>query len=146
MTDYRVLRLKTPADCEIFAQNVEKEHPELAREARRRGVEYRAFEYGAATDAEREALQAVYAFEEVRSQQTGKRARANRTWQSIQRNGIIATVDKVVARNTATDGYASLIQAGMQEFTFEAVVLRYPAQFSDKAIEQAKKRTHERYA
>lgn len=144
LADYRVLRLKTPQDCESFAINVQKEHPELAKDARRRAVELRSAQYGAKTDAEREALQAVYAFEEVRSQETGRRAHASRTWQSIKRNGILATVERLVSRTTATEGYAALVEAGMEDFTFEAVVLRHPVAFSDKAVEQAKKRINER--
>jgi hypothetical protein len=67
LSDPRITRLKTPEDCEQFAKNVEAEHPELAKLARRRAVELRALKYGATTDVEREALQCIYAFEEARS-------------------------------------------------------------------------------
>lgn len=144
MTDLRVLRLKTPDDCESFARNVDKTHPELAKQARRRAVELRAARYGAKSDAEREALEAIYAFEEVRSQQTGRRAYASRTWQSIKRNGILPTVERLVSRKVETVGYTALAEAGMEEFTFEAVVLRHPDAFSKEAAEQAKRRISER--
>lgn len=78
--DPLVLRLKTPEECEIFTKNVEKSHPDLAKQARRRGVELRAAAAGAETKAEVDALKAVHAYEEVRRQQTGKKFRANRTW------------------------------------------------------------------
>lgn len=142
MPDPRVDRLKTPDDCEQFAKNVQASHPDLAVLARRRAVELRALQFGATTDVEREALQCIYAFEEARSQQTGKRARASRTWQSIQRNGILPTVDRVVARRTATEGYDALVEAGMEDFTFEAVVLKYPESFSPEAVAQAQRRLH----
>ena len=103
-------------------------------------VGLRAEKYGAKSEVEREALRCVYAFEEARSQQTGKRAHANRTWQSIQRNGILATVDRVVARRTATEGYDALVEAGMEDFTFEAVVLKYPEVFSAEAVARARER------
>jgi hypothetical protein len=144
MTDLRVLRLKTPADCESFAHNVQNQHPELAKEARRRAVELRAAQYGAKSDVEREALAAIYAFEEVRSQQTGRRAYASRTWQSIKRNGILATVERLVSRKNETVGYTALAEAGMEDLTFEAVVLRHPRAFSVEAVEQAKTRIRER--
>lgn len=96
--------------------------------------------YGAETEVEREALQCIYAFEEARSQQTGKRARANRTWQTITKNGILPTVDKVVARRKATDGYDALMEAGLEDFTFEAVVLKYQDHFSPEAVQQARLR------
>ncbi len=140
MSDPRITRLKTPEDCEQFAKNVESEHPELARLARRRAVELRALIYGAKTDVEREALQCIYAFEEARSQETGKRARANRTWQSITNNGILPTVDKVVSRRKATEGYDALVAAGLEDFTFEAVVLKFPDHFSSEAVKQARLR------
>ena len=140
MSDPRIARLKTPEDCEQFAKNVEAEHPDLAKAARRRAVELRALKYGAKSDVEREALQCIYAFEEARSQETGKRARANRTWQSIKNNGILPTVDKVVSRRRATEGYDSLVAAGLEDFTFEAVVLKYPDHFSEEAVKQAKLR------
>ena len=140
MSDPRITRLKTPEDCEQFAKNVEAEHPDLAKLARRRAVELRALKYGATTDVEREALQCIYAFEEARSQETGKRARANRTWQSIAKNGILPTVDKVVARRKATEGYDALIEAGLEDFTFETVVLKYQDHFSPEAVQQAKLR------
>lgn len=146
MSDYRVERCKTPSECETFARNVEKEYPELAKAARRRAVELRATEQGATTEAELDALRAVCAFEEVRSQETGRKARANRTRQSFNRIGIVPTVEKIVARKTPTEGYAALVEAGMDDFTFEAVVLRHQESFSSMAIEQAIKRSNERQA
>ena len=140
MSDPRITRIKTPEDCEQFAKNVEATHPDLAKLARRRAVELRALKYGAKTDVEREALQCIYAFEEARSQETGKRARANRTWQSITNNGILPTVDRVVSRRKATEGYDSLVAAGLEDFTFEAVVLKFPDYFSFEAVTRAKLR------
>ena len=138
--DPTVARLNTPEDCEQYAKNVEAKHPELAKQARRRAVDLRAQKYGAKTEAEREALRCIYAFEEARSQQTGKRARANRTWQSVERNGILATVERVVSRRTATDGYDALVEAGMEDFTFEAVVLKFPELFTEEALARAQDR------
>lgn len=140
MVDPTVERLKSPEDCEQYAKNVEAKRPDLAKQARRRAVELRALQYGANTDAERDALQAVYAFEEVRSQEAGRRVRASRTWQSIQRHGIIPTVERVVGRRTVTEGYDALVNAGMEDFTFEAVVLRHPDVFSAEARDQASAR------
>ena len=140
MSDPTVTRLKTPEDCEQYAKNVEAKHPALAQQARRRAVDLRSQKYGAASEVEREALRCIYAFEEARSQQTGKRARASRTWQSVQRNGILPTVDRVVARRAATEGYSALIEAGMEDFTFEAVVLKYSESFSTEAVAQAQAR------
>ncbi len=58
--DERIARLQTPEACEQFAINVEERgKPELALEAGRRAIELRAAARGAATAAEREALEAA---------------------------------------------------------------------------------------
>lgn len=144
MNDPRVLRLKTAEECEQFAKNVSGEHPNLAKQARRRAVELRSQTYGASSPVEQEALRCIFALEEVRSQETGRSYRANRTWQSVRRNGILATVENIVKKNSASVGYEALVEAGMEDFTFEAVVLGFPDSFSDDAILQARSRLESR--
>ena len=85
-------------------------------------------------------MQAIYAFEEVQSQARGKKVRASRTWQSIKRDGILPTVEKVVAKRRATEAYDALIEAGMSDFTFEAVVVNHPEAFLATTVENAKAR------
>ena len=142
--DERVLRLDTPKECEIFAKNAEPTHPHLAVEARRRAVELRASAYGATSDAEREALEAIYAVEEIMSLKNGKRTRASRTWQNISRYGILETVSRVVTRSKPTDAYKALVEQGMEAYTFEAVVLKHQSLFSAETIAQAQARMNER--
>lgn len=142
--DAKVSRLKTPEECVIFGKNVEAKHPKLAKQARRRAVELRAIAYGAETEVEREALEAIYAVEEIMSHRNGRKTRASRTWQSIQRWGILQTVERVVSRKKPTDGYNALLEMGLDDFTFEAVVLRHPDSFQPKTIEQAKSRVEMR--
>ena len=77
--DETVRRLKTPQECEQFIKNVQEKYPALVIEARRRSVEMRAEAYGAKTEAENEALKAVYAYEEVLSAKRGRRTHASRT-------------------------------------------------------------------
>lgn len=141
--DERVLKMKTPEECENLAKNAEKKHPAIAKEARRRAVELRAAAYGAKSNAEREALEAVFAVEAVRSTKS-RRAHASRTWQSIKKHGILPTVERVVARTKETEGYTALVEAGMDDFTFEAVVLRHPDLFQTETVERARQRTSKR--
>lgn len=141
--DQRVARLKTAEDCERFAKNVEDTFPDLAKQARRRGVVLRAAAYGAHSAAEREALEAVYAVQEVMSQRNGKKTRASRTWQSFERHGILATVERVVGKTKETEGYTALVEMGMNDFTFEAVVLRNQGVFKRETIERARERLEE---
>lgn len=138
--DETVRRLTTPEECEQFIKNVQERYPTLAVEARRKAVELRAAAHGAQTAAEREALRAVYAYEEALSAKRGRKTRASRTWQMIKRHGIINAVERAVNRNQETLGYATLIEMNMQDFAFEAVVLRYPDLFTSETIERAKAR------
>ena len=139
--DERIARLTTPEACEQFAINVEERgKPELALAARRRAVELRAAAHGASTAAEREALEAVYAYERVLSTKRGRKTRASRTWQMIERRGIIPAVEHVVTRSAESTGYTALVQMEMHEMEFEAVVLRHPDMFSAEAVRRSKER------
>lgn len=135
--DEMIAKFKTPESCEQFALNVEERSPETALEARRRAIELRAEAHGATTAAEREALEAVYAYEWVLSQKRGKKVRASRTGQMIERRGIIDTVERVVTARDDATGYKPLIEMGMRDKAFEAVVLRHPEAFRPSANPQS---------
>lgn len=138
--DDKIARLDTPEECEQVALNVQSRNPELAREARRRAVELKARAYGAKDDVELEALEAVYAYEKVLSMTKGKNIRASRTWQMINNHGIIKAVERAVVRSKETKGYKALVDMGMQDFAFEAVICRNPSFFSSEAVEISKER------
>ena len=138
--DEVVASLTTPESCERFASTVQARCPALAQEARRRAVELRAAAHGASTDAEREALEAVYAYERVLSGTHGRTVHASRTWQMIKRHGTIPAVERVVCRKAESAGYHALVKMGMQDKAFEAVVLRHPDVFSPEAVARSKER------
>jgi hypothetical protein len=139
--DERVKKLRTPDECDRFAQNaLARGRADLAKEALVRSVQLRAEKYGVGSRAELEALQAIYAYEEVLSKKNGKRTRASRTWQMIERHGILASVERAVARPQETQGYLALVEMGLQDFAFEAVVLKYPDLFSQEAITKSRER------
>jgi len=133
-------RLTTAEECESLANNVQKSNPALATEARRRAVELRAAKHGAKTVAEQEALRSVYAYEEGLSKKRGRRTRASRTWQMIDRHGIIGAVERAVNRKEETTGYTLLHEMGMDDFAFEVVVVRYPNLFSPEAVTRSQAR------
>ena len=137
----RVNKLKTPSDCEKFAKNaISRGHPELADAARKRAIELRALEYGASSTAEKECLQAIYAYEEVLTKKNGRKTRASRTWQMIKRHGILQAVERVVNRQDEAAGYTALVEMEIQEFAFEAVILRHQGLFSEGAIKKSRER------
>ena len=139
--DERVLKLKTPRDCEIFAKNAtERGRPDLAQEARQRSVQLKAESYGAKSEAERECLQAVYAYEEVLSAKNGKKTKASRTWQMIKKHGILPAVERAVNRPQETAGYTALLEMGLEDYAFESVVVKYPELFSEEAVARCAER------
>jgi hypothetical protein len=139
--DDRIKKLKTPKECAIFARNAMAQgRPDLAAEARQRAVELRAAAYGATSDAERECLEAIYAYEEILFDKHGKSVKASRTWQMIKRRGIIAAIEQAVDRPDGTAGFTALQSVGLENFAFEAVILRHSALFSESAVERSRQR------
>lgn len=136
--DPRVAKLKTVKECENFAKNAsDRNHPELATQARERTVQLRAETHDAQTSVETECLEAIYALQDVR------RRRANRTWEAIKRHGIIGAVERVVTRPQVSEGFKMLEDAGLKDYAFENVVLRHPESFSVEAVEISRRRLAE---
>jgi hypothetical protein len=139
--DARIARLKTVKDCENFAKNaLERGFPGLAIEARERAVQLRAEAHAAGTAVEKECLEAIYALEEVRSEENGRRTKASRTWQAIKRYGIVPAVERIVTKRDVSPGFTILAEMGLKEYAFEAVVLRHPDSFSEEARNIARQR------
>jgi hypothetical protein len=143
--DERIAKLKTPKDCEQFAINVEaRGKPELARAARRRGIELQALAHGAHSAVEREAIEAIYAYERVlAANHAGKKIKANYTWRMIRQRGILPAVENAVSQRKDPIGYTTLVEMGMEDLAFEAVVLRHPESFSAEAVERSAARLRE---
>ena len=142
--DERIKNLDTPKKCEIFANNaLTAGREDLAKQARARAIQLKAEAYGAETSAEEEAIEAVYAYEEVLSAHNGKKTRASRTWPMIQKYRIINTVERAVNRKAETKGYTALLEMGLEAYAFEAVILRYPELFSESAVEISQQRMKE---
>jgi len=139
--DPRIGKLKTVEECQRFAANAERlNRPDLADQARRRAVEIKAEQHGAESAAEKECLQAIYAYEEVLSAKNGRKTHASRTWQMIDRHGILGAAERAVNRPQETAGYTALVDMGLEEFAFEAVILRHPEAFSRESVERSKQR------
>jgi len=138
--DPTVERLETPEECEQYAANVRTEFPHLARQAHRRAVELRAAAHGAESDVEREGLEVMYAYEEALLAKHGRRVRATYTWRKIRSDGIIEAIEHAVKQRHDPTGYTTLKEMGLQDLTFEALVMRHPSAFSEQAVAQAAKR------
>ncbi len=135
-----ISKLKTPAQCIQLAKNVIERNPSLAQEARRRAVELRAISYGSTKEIELELLKALYAYEEVLTEKNKKTTRASRTWQMINKYGIISAAERAVDKPIERNGYKILVQMGMQDLTFESVIVRYPDSFKEEVVMRARER------
>lgn len=133
-------KLTTPEECEQFGTNVAEKFPEIAIEARRRTVQLRAKLKGAKSVVEHEALVAVYAYEASLAIRRGKKVRATRTWQMIERHGIIGAVERAVDRSVETSGFKELEAIGMRDLSFEAVVCRHPSAFGSAVVSRCEER------
>jgi hypothetical protein len=141
--DHRVKRLRTPEECAIFAKNAtDRKRPDLALEARRKAVELQASAHDTDTPVEADALAAIYAYEASLTHKNGKKTRASRTWQLIKRHGIIEAIERTV--NGPAENYDALLEMGLEDLAFEALVLRHPQAFSEEAIGTSKARLQER--
>src|SRR5689334_10246579 len=118
-----ISKLKNPEECATLEKNaLDRGQTELAVQARKRGIEMRAEAYGATSQPERECLEAIYAYERVLSEQNGRTTKAARTWQMLKRHGIIGAVERAVNRPKETAGYRALVEMGLEQFAFEAVI------------------------
>lgn len=141
--DELIAKLKTPEECIIFEKNVtERGRPDLALAARKRAVELRALRHGATTEVERQCLEAIFAYEQVLSEKNGKKTRASRTWPMIERHGIIEAVERAVNRKDEAMGYTALLKMGLENYSFEAVILRHPNSFSSDVVQRSQERVN----
>jgi hypothetical protein len=139
--DYRVERLRTPAECESFAKNaIARNHPELALAARRKAIDLQAATHETSSAVEAEAFAAVYAYEALLTRRNGKKTRATGTWQAVRRYGIIEAIQRAVSAPPDKPGAVTLRDLGFEDLAFEALVMRHEAAFSAAAIEASKAR------
>ena len=140
MTDL-ISKLKTPEECTIFGKNaLDRGRPELALAAKKRSIELRAKRYGAQNEIECACVEAVFAYEDTLSAKNGRKQSASRTWPMLQKYGIIEAVERVVKRKDDALGYTALVHMGLQEYAFEAVILRHPSAFSEEAVKRSQER------
>jgi len=61
----------------------------------------------------------------------------------IKRHGIIGAAERAVDRKIEPAGYKLLVEMGMHDLTFEAVIVRYPDKFNQVVVSRAKSRLKE---
>ena len=139
--DYRVERLRTPAECVIFAKNaIAGKRPDLALEAQRKSVQMQAATHETTSPVEAEAFAAVYAYEALLTKKNGKKTRATKTWQVVKSHGIIEAIQRAVSRPPDAASAIALRELGLEDLAFEALVLRHETAFNDATVQIARAR------
>ncbi len=142
--DYRIERLRTPAECESFAKNaIDRKHPELASAARRKALTLQAATHDTTSPVEAEAFAAVYAYELLLTRKNGKKTRAVKTWAVAKSHGIIQAIQMAVSRTPDPAVVAGLRELGLEDLTFDALVVRHEAAFDAATVELSKARLAE---
>ncbi|WP_421569016.1 hypothetical protein [Stenotrophomonas sp. PD6] len=137
----RIARLKTSQDARKFAANAQRlGHADLETQALERALELQAVEEGYSTPAQQAIAAALYAYEEQQSQVKGRVFRANRTRQMFAKHGTLAAAERMVLSRKPSKGYEVLEGAGLQELSFEAIIDRFPEEFSEAALEASRAR------
>jgi hypothetical protein len=137
--DKLIETLKDADDCARLADVFS----ELANKARLRSVELRAQKHGYKTSVESELAKAIYAYEDILTLNNKRKTHATRTWQMVKRYGIIKAAEKAVNRPVEPKGYRVLVERGLKDLTFEAVITKYPKEFRHDIVNLSKTRLEE---
>ena len=139
--DYRIERLRTPAECEIFAINaIARKRPDLAAEARCKAVNLHAATHAAASELETEAFAALYAYEALLTRKNGKKTRASKSWAVAKSHGVVAAVREILGRSSEPEVLVGLRDLGLESFAFEALVLRHETAFDEATVKLSRAR------
>jgi hypothetical protein len=142
--DYRVERLRTPAECASFVKNaIAGKRPDLALEAQRKAVDLLAATHETQSPVEAEAFAALYAYEALLTRKNGKKTRATKTWQVVKSHGIIEAIQRAVSRPPEAAAFVALRELGLGDLAFEALVVRHEASFNDATVQISKARLAE---
>jgi hypothetical protein len=78
---------------------------------------------------------AVAAAEELATHRNGRTTRLSRTRQKVERVGIHRCIADLAGSEKLSLGFQILTEGERPEMTFEAIVLRHPAEFSAQIVE-----------
>jgi hypothetical protein len=139
--DERIKRLTNPKDARTFAKNArERGHLDLEAQALEHARTLQGVEAGYTTPAELAIASALYAYEEEQTRLKGRTFRANRTRQMLTNRGALGAAERMVLTRQPSKGYEVLEEAGLQELSFEAIIVRFPDEFSEQAVQAARAR------
>ena len=82
----------------------------------------------------------VHSFEEVLSEERGRKTRLSRTRQKVGRVGVHQTLIDWALGKTESEGFAMLLERGLSELAGEAIVLRHRDKFEPEVAKAAEAR------
>ncbi|MEX2642328.1 MAG: hypothetical protein WD270_02665 [Acetobacterales bacterium] len=88
----------------------------------------------------REFARILMAYEQLVTEKDGKRTAASRTRQKIRRKGVEPSLEDWALAPQPSEGFALLMDHGLESLTGEHLVVKYADRFSGKAVEAAKAR------
>ena len=88
----------------------------------------------------REFAQTLAAYEELLTQKNARTTRASRTRQKIANKGVVQSLEDWALATKPTEGFALLMDNGLEELTGEHLVVKYADCFSTEAVEAAQAR------
>ena len=145
----RIKKLKSIKDCDSFEKNMElkgyshlKNYLSRQRVYIRSGELFDVFNFDIKDEGVTEKfitdfLRALAAYEEYLSSKNSRRTIAVRLRQGVKRNGLKNAIIKTTSKKT-TLGSDYLLEAGLDEFTLEKVVLDNHELFEDDHVEFVK--------
>jgi hypothetical protein len=139
--DERVARLKSSQDARQLAENAQRlGRLDVSIQALERARELQAIEEGYVTPAQVAIATALYAYEEEQSRLKHRIFRASRTRQMFAKHGPLNAAERMVLNRRPSKGFEVLEEAGLQELSFEAIIDRFPEEFSSIAVNAARAR------
>jgi hypothetical protein len=128
--------LKTPEECRIVMERaLAKGKQDLYSVAFRHFCRLSGAQYDDPTDPLiRAAFEAVAAYEQILKEKHGKNVTASRTRQKIAKKGVYQSIVEWSKLHGNRPGFHTLIDAGMPEFTFESVVVRFSDRFTPDVV------------
>lgn len=139
--DERIARLTNPKDARTFAKNArERGFLDLETQALEHARTLQGRDAGYTTPAELAIASALYAYEEEQTRLKGRTFRANRTRQMLTNRGALGAAERMVLTRQPSKGFEVLEEAGLQDLSFEAIIVRYPDEFSEQAVQAAQAR------
>lgn len=139
--DERVARIRTSREALIFAENAGRRgEAVLQTQAIEHARILKANEEGFISPAEQAIAQALYAYEAEQARRKGRSSPAYRTRKMMREHGPLGAAERMVLAPKKSTGFSVLEEIGRKDLSFEAIINRYPDEFSTQAVAAARAR------